>query len=1012
MWPSDVAPFRPGDSIRPQLGHWLDTRVRRRGDTEEEATVKKIFIGFAFGIWLLHGPMLAVAVSASVTVPAWALHLAANTVIFLGAIAVVLVTRTLPYWLANGLLLWTLLVTMARDLFTHGVLSLFPVIVLVMDGCLLFRPHRHFPLLAICVTAIWQSAVFVYEAGWAREMYVNAQNPVKEDSCGEKGPRLAGFLLAMRSLVLIMDYLITHRFAHGMRKQTMRSERVAAFSQRVAQLLATLDTRGAQEVVEEAEEEDVPEELLEAFRGVVANLTEFRRYVPDAVVFDGHRAPSVDSRSSRSSTPELEVGGGGASQRSEKHSIDIASPVSVWSTHYPPDTERRTTTGPDTVFGEALSPHPPRQGSSPRQQFPAPTAEMSAHTPPSLALGLARRGITALHSRWGVPEDADSENALSDWEQRCGTFISAVESAVRAHRGVVMEVRAMSALAVWGTHNTLASARPQTCDAAFAISERIPVATTGLCYGVCVSGNVGGNDTRAHVVIGQAVKRAAVLSRMARYLHCRVLADPLVREVARLRFKLRPVDVISDVRTGVLWNVWEVLAPQQDDERHQEWMYRVAQVDTDDSWGDYSAAFEAMRAGDTSGAVKLLDKHLNTLRAAQRRTSASSAADSSPPSSPGTSEQGQVPCAPLPRGVLYPRNGEAWVTLQQVARPLPAAERETPGGGEVDPVAERLRRALQCNAVPVPYARRAPLPPFEMFPGELGEPPAQQPTVVLTDPEEASGKEGAGPDAHQLLRVASMGPQGDVHRHLLNMLLPEPIMRRITHAGAKTLNVVDEYHSCSVLFADMVGYTARTATTPPLQLTQTLMEVFGAFDRLCADSCVTKVKTIGDCYMAVAGAPMPTASHGDCAVIFGLQLIRILAEYNALRANDLSIRVGVNSGSVVGGVIGSRQLCFDLWGDAVNIAARMEQTGEPGLVQVSEATWRILSTQAVGGPDSAGVVRSAQTVEVKGRGPMRTHLLEPQGPNAPELRGYVADRPHKMVSDELLEMVQRELMGF
>eukprot|EP01062_Namystynia_karyoxenos_P036255 TRINITY_DN26403_c0_g1_i1.p1 TRINITY_DN26403_c0_g1~~TRINITY_DN26403_c0_g1_i1.p1 ORF type:complete len:1013 (+),score=320.39 TRINITY_DN26403_c0_g1_i1:138-3041(+) len=916
----------------------------------------------------------------------------------LAGVAYVAATHTLPQALVAAWCVATCVAILAAELTTMGALDLWCFAVLLADGARMFDAPQWLPAVTTAVTAVYLAVRCAEEAApfglydWGPDTGRYAAY-----AAAEKGGVSAVTAFCCRSLVIVVDLLVTRTLSGASRQQTEAMEALVDLTVQVTMRLAHFDTHVAQELDGELGE-SLPPPLREAYASLCSSIGEFRLFIPDAILHgnDGEQQPDIGDKqhsntactvTSSVSTVRSVLGSSFASAqpsaRDHDFSISDASFSAVVSS-------RKLDRG-DTSAASSLTSFRARQmthdsGKPPtpagRRSFADATESLGAAAAAGgargMALGLARHGVTALHAALDSPVLHVSEPTPQPAEQLCGAFLSAAVSAARAHRGTLIEVRATGILAVWGLHNSLASARSPACDAAIAIAINVEGATAGVCYGVCISGNIGGESTRAHVVIGQAVDRAAVLAPLARYLRCAAVVDPAVREVARLRFKLRPIDVISEPQGE--YEVWELQAPRHSDSfsnADREWMYSVADAEAEDSErGDtFCEAFAAMRSGDRDRALELLDAHLSN--------------DADP---------GQQRCSDL----LGSEQDTDVGILSKRRRSSVCSAISMGTGAAPDVAAARMRQTLLAGALPTPYSRRAPLPPFEVFPGESGSGSCAFDPFGVTQ----SRRPGrAGDDAG--------GPPvlAEVHRRLLHVLLPESIIERMVRSGANTLNIVDEYHSVSVIFADMVGYTARAASTGPLQLTRTLMEVFGAFDALCADCGLTKVKTIGDCYMAVAGAPQQRNNHGDCAVLFGLKLIRILAEYNSVRGNDLAIRVGINSGSVVGGVIGSRQLCFDLWGDAVNIAARMEQTGEPGLVQVSEATWRLLSPQVVGRADSEAELRAERHLTLKGRGQMQTHLLAPQGPTPRELRRYVSDQGQNL-DDRLLEMLTRELMGF
>ena len=202
-------------------------------------------------------------------------------------------------------------------------------------------------------------------------------------------------------------------------------------------------------------------------------------------------------------------------------------------------------------------------------------------------------------------------------------------------------------------------------------------------------------------------------------------------------------------------------------------------------------------------------------------------------------------------------------------------------------------------------------------------------------------------------------------RLLLNVL-PEPIAERLkTEPGV----IAEHYDAASVLFADLVGFTARSSVMAAADVVTLLDQVFSAFDRIADAEGVEKIKTIGDAYMLVGGLPKPRPDHLAAVARTALALRDEVARLAALPGQEwLAIRIGIDSGPVVAGVIGRRKFIYDLWGDTVNTASRMESHGQPDAIQITARVAAAL------GPEFAVHLRG--TIEVKGKGPMQTFLLD------------------------------------
>ena len=210
--------------------------------------------------------------------------------------------------------------------------------------------------------------------------------------------------------------------------------------------------------------------------------------------------------------------------------------------------------------------------------------------------------------------------------------------------------------------------------------------------------------------------------------------------------------------------------------------------------------------------------------------------------------------------------------------------------------------------------------------------------------------------------------QARSERLLLNVL-PAPVARRLKRSPGV---IADGYESATVLFADVVDFTPFAERVEPEALVRILDRIFAEWDGLAARFGLEKIKTIGDAYMAAAGVPEPRADHIDAAARMALAM----RDGAALGATDgldaLRVRVGIDSGPVVAGVIGRSKFIYDLWGDTVNTASRMESSGLPGEVQVTERVRVAL--------EEGFVLRPRGEVDVKGKGRMATYLLEgPRG---------------------------------
>jgi guanylate cyclase len=175
--------------------------------------------------------------------------------------------------------------------------------------------------------------------------------------------------------------------------------------------------------------------------------------------------------------------------------------------------------------------------------------------------------------------------------------------------------------------------------------------------------------------------------------------------------------------------------------------------------------------------------------------------------------------------------------------------------------------------------------------------------------------------------------------------------------------IAAHYDSASVLFADVVSFTPMAAAMAPLQVVTLLNEVFECFDALVEKYDLEKIKTIGDCYMVAAGVPRERPDHASALVRLALETqATVAARTFADRA--LKLRIGINSGPVVAGVIGSKKFIYDLWGDAVNIASRMESHGQSGAIQITRNTYELIKDEFECSYKGAIDVKGAERMEV------------------------------------------------
>jgi len=211
--------------------------------------------------------------------------------------------------------------------------------------------------------------------------------------------------------------------------------------------------------------------------------------------------------------------------------------------------------------------------------------------------------------------------------------------------------------------------------------------------------------------------------------------------------------------------------------------------------------------------------------------------------------------------------------------------------------------------------------------------------------------------------------QYDRSESLLLNVLPATVASRLK---TRTPGVVaDSYEDASILFADMAGSTAAASSVAPADFVSFLNEVFTAFDDLVERHGLEKIKTSGDGYVVVSGVPVARSDHATALVQFALEMLQQAARIRDLHGRKLSIRIGIASGPVIAGVVGTKKFFYDVWGDTVNVASRMESTGVPDRIQVSPETYERIKDKFE--------LESRGILDVKGKGRMKTWLVVTNG---------------------------------
>jgi len=220
--------------------------------------------------------------------------------------------------------------------------------------------------------------------------------------------------------------------------------------------------------------------------------------------------------------------------------------------------------------------------------------------------------------------------------------------------------------------------------------------------------------------------------------------------------------------------------------------------------------------------------------------------------------------------------------------------------------------------------------------------------------------------------LADLEREREKSERLLLNILPKTIADRLKDGDS---SIAESFESVTVLFADLSGFTEFSQRIDARQVVGLLDEIFSTFDHLAEAHGVEKIKTIGDAYMAVAGLPVPRADHAVAVASMALGMLEEFREVMRIRGLSMEVRIGIHSGPVAAGVIGRHKFSYDLWGDTVNLASRMESHGEPSRIHVTQTTRGLLE------PEFRFADRGE--IAIKGKGTMRTCFLlgraEPPG---------------------------------
>jgi class 3 adenylate cyclase len=211
---------------------------------------------------------------------------------------------------------------------------------------------------------------------------------------------------------------------------------------------------------------------------------------------------------------------------------------------------------------------------------------------------------------------------------------------------------------------------------------------------------------------------------------------------------------------------------------------------------------------------------------------------------------------------------------------------------------------------------------------------------------------------------AALQQERDKSENLLLNILPKPIVERLK---SKPGSIADKFENATILFADIVNFTKLSENMSASEIVNMLDEIFSQFDVLAEKHKLEKIKTIGDAYMVAGGIPEKKENHLESVVEMALDMQSLMQNGFSKKFKDLNIRIGIHSGAIVAGVIGQKKFIYDLWGDSVNTASRMESHGIAGKIQVTEEVYNKLKNKYE--------FESRGKIEIKGKGEMNTYLL-------------------------------------
>lgn len=269
-----------------------------------------------------------------------------------------------------------------------------------------------------------------------------------------------------------------------------------------------------------------------------------------------------------------------------------------------------------------------------------------------------------------------------------------------------------------------------------------------------------------------------------------------------------------------------------------------------------------------------------------------------------------------------------------------------------------LKAVMSQKTVVIKYC--LPIDGQEVWLAETISPLSEETAILVAQ----DISEAVAAEQHRKIAEAALHLEQEKSEQLLRNILPEEIVKQLKqNEGA----IAQQFDDVTILFADLVGFTPLATRLKPIELVNLLNQIFSTFDELAHELGLEKIKTIGDAYMVAAGLPTPRLDHAEAIADMALAMQLAIEDLQLQLGENIQIRVGINTGVVVAGVIGKKKFIYDLWGDAVNVASRMESSGLPGQIQLTTATYQQLK-------EKYRFERRGLT-EVKGKGEMITYWL-------------------------------------